>query len=330
MTPQSPQFGIVFVANDSAIEWVLPFLNSVREHNPAIPICLIPFDDNCRRLKTLQKRYNFLCFNDQRAFSLCDHISTLYHGCVLGYYRKYAAWSGPFDRFIYIDTDTIVTGPLDWLWPLLEDHYFVFSHSPNPGNRRHVWKDSVYSSGLLTTEEIEFSANAGFFAARRDAFTLEDILVRASSGLKLREHMVLSAWDQPLTNYLAVTLGKRITSLTRLRMTVGYPRLPYQYWAAQPGALPIFGQLYVLNRWKSIRPWSIQVFLVHWAGNNTKRNGVTSRTVDLLAGFIPPLKKIKTFRYSALRNYYANSRGSSGTLLTLADAKDLWRKPSAT
>ena len=37
---------VAVVANDKVYDWLLAFLESYRENNPAIPLHVIPFDDN--------------------------------------------------------------------------------------------------------------------------------------------------------------------------------------------------------------------------------------------------------------------------------------------
>ena len=43
------RFGVAILANDGIYDWLLPFLESFREHNPTLPTYLIPFDRRMER-----------------------------------------------------------------------------------------------------------------------------------------------------------------------------------------------------------------------------------------------------------------------------------------
>src|SRR5258708_768363 len=100
--------GMYFLANDSVINNTIAFLNSVRMHNPSLPICLIPFNDDCERVMRLHARYDFSIWSDCEVLRRCDEISLSFHNRVLGHYRKLALWEGGFTQFVYIDTDTVI------------------------------------------------------------------------------------------------------------------------------------------------------------------------------------------------------------------------------
>src|ERR1043165_8997469 len=94
--------GVYFVANDAIYDLAVAFLKSFRIHNPAVPLCLIPYDGELSRLLALSEQYNFACLEDHALFARCDEISARIHGKKFGHYRKLAAWHDPFDEFIYI------------------------------------------------------------------------------------------------------------------------------------------------------------------------------------------------------------------------------------
>jgi nucleoside-diphosphate-sugar epimerase len=97
---------------------------------------------------------NFTIFDDQSLLARCDEISRKIHDHIIGNYRKFVAWNGPFDQFIYIDSDSVVTLDVSFAYEFLEDHAFVFSHSDAPYLKRFVWKKSIDAAGVLTQEQI--------------------------------------------------------------------------------------------------------------------------------------------------------------------------------
>lgn len=250
--------GVYFIANDAIYELAVAFLKSFRIHNPMSRLCLIPYDDNFQRLSKLAETYNFSCFSDPMLFARCDEISRCIHGGrVFGHYRKLAAWHGPFDEFIYIDTDTVVTSGVAYVYELLSEHAFVFSNSNIPETRKWVWKDTIYAAGALTAAQIAFAANTGFFCSSKGTLTIDDAERRLPGALAILQHLELHCIEQPFLNYLVVTSGKSFTSLWNIMVETRARNLPIEMWAGE--------KLRVLRTENCCTP-QCNVLLVHWAG----------------------------------------------------------------
>ncbi len=239
--------GVYFLANDFVLEFAIAFLNSFRTYNPAVPLCLVPYDDDTQKLRRLADRYEFRVWEDRATLKRCDQISRCFHPQVLGQYRKLALWDGPFDEFLYIDTDTVVLSSVDFVFDFLPAFSFVAGVSDLPRLRRWVWKESIYRAAALTDGQIAFAANTGFLASHRGSLSLDGIEAELPRALALAQHMELFCAEQPLLNYLIVTSSEPHTSLSALRAS-GRRDLPILRWAG------------------SDRPIGRQVLLVHWAG----------------------------------------------------------------
>ena len=227
--------GVYFLANDRLFDEVVAFLNSLRAHNPSTPLCLIPYDGNTTRIRTLAKSYSFSILDDQQLLKHCDEISAVFHGRVRGHYRKIAAWGGIFDEFIYIDIDTIVLHPVDFVFPLLRDHDVVTAHAGEPSSRKFVWHDSIRPGPDLTQTEIDYATNTGFIASKRglfDPFGVDKLVRRAKT---LAPHMELLCVEQPLLNFLIVKSTRRFTSLRQLNEVRAGEKLPGEAWAGDRG-----------------------------------------------------------------------------------------------
>lgn len=256
--------GVYFLANDRVFDNVVAFLNSFRENNPETELCLIPFADDTERIGALASRYRFSVFTDADVLSRCDAIGERFHGKPVGHYRKLAAWHGEFDRFVYIDCDVVVLGPVEFALGYLDKYDFLTSHSDIHSIRRFVWHDSVYDTGALTREQIRFSANTGFLASRAEAQSLDEVEARLDGALALAEHMELMRFEQPLLNYLIVTSGRPYTSLFSIARRTGDWTIPQERWAGT-----------------SIEPVTDDrvprspTMLVHWAGEweRSRRTG---------------------------------------------------------
>lgn len=251
--------GVYFLANDAILDFALAFLNSFRAHNPAIPLCLVPFDDNHAQVAALAGRYGFALWRDDEELRRCDAISRAFHdGATWGHYRKLALWKGRFDEFVYIDSDTVVLEPVDFVFEHLARYDFVTSHSNIAAIRRWVWKDSIYASSTLDTAQIEYAASTGFFASRPGLLDAAAVHDNVAGLAVMAPHMELSCREQPLLNYLVVTSGRPHSSLSRIAQETGDATIPQEQWAGEDIGEVRAGRLV---------PSRVQrVLLVHWAG----------------------------------------------------------------
>ncbi|TDB82457.1 hypothetical protein [Micromonospora sp. KC721] len=253
------QRGAYFLANDDILEQAIGFLNSFRIHNPTIPLCLVPFADNFARISGLADRYNFTIWRDNDTLRRCDAISEQFHdGSTMGQYRKLAMWRGPFEEFVYIDSDTIVLESIDFAFDHLSRYDFVTSHSDIPRIRHWVWRDSIFQTNALRREQIEYAANTGFVVSRAGLLDPEAVWGDLSAPLSLAPHMELLCREQPLLNYLIVTSGRPYSSLWTIAAEKNDPDIPQEQWAGHDIGRVDAGRL--------IPSQVNRVLLVHWAG----------------------------------------------------------------
>ena len=253
-----PIRGVYFLANDRMIEFAIAFLNSFRTYNPAIPLCLVPFDEETKQVQALQGDYGFELWQDANALRRCDGISLRFHREVSGQYRKLAIWDGPYDEFLYIDCDTVILGDVSYVFRLLDRAVFVTSASNIPANRKWVWKDSIYATGTLTHDQIDFAANTGFIASTRGKLSLDRIEEKVPAAVILAPHMELLCAEQPLLNYLMVTSGQPYTSLLFQLCRSGDMEIPLERWGGAP--------LGTVRDGRIIAPPYPRILVVHWAG----------------------------------------------------------------
>ena len=253
-----------FVANDRVIDIAIAFLNSFRKFNPEIPLCLIPFTKDNNKLKQLQNQYRFSVYENQEMLTYCDELSRQFHQETIGHYRKLVIWDGPFDEFIYIDIDILILKSLDFVFRLLEHYDFIVSCSNIPSTEKWVWKKSIYQTGKLTQEQIQYAANTGFMVSKKHAIKKDDINMRINAALELKQHMELFCMDQSFINYLIVTCGKRYTSFLLLLDSPLYPENYVEFWAGEDKKklredLNTGLQTLLEGKWR-------EVLLIHWAG----------------------------------------------------------------
>ena len=232
----------------------IAFLTSFRTFNNNIDLCLIPYDDDFDQIEALQHEFQFEIFRISDILNACDDISIQFHNNRVGAYRKLAAWTGPFDEFLYIDIDTIVHASVDFVFDQLCHADILTSHSNNANTRQWVWKDAIDNHQTpLTTEQINFGANTGFIVCNKSTMDFEWIRNSVDAALKMKDFMELDCMEQPFLNYLFVTSGNTYTSMGCLDLD-----FPRELWAGTPGATFVDGKL--------TSPWGNPILFIHWAG----------------------------------------------------------------
>jgi len=228
--------GICTLANDRVANQLIALLNSIEAVlGPDTPVCIYPYDDNTEEIAAaIANRPNVQLFADRQIMDKWDNFARAawdthptakerwqkagsegYHR--FGTHRRYCAFDGPFERFLYMDADTLLMGTVDFLFDQLEHSDFVvydFQHK----DTTHVYE--VSSSKLLEIfpqariqEEIFCS---GLFASKRGLFSdeqLKQILRQLQSGEA--EIVYPMAVDQPLLNYMTMRSGFSIYNFAR-------------------------------------------------------------------------------------------------------------------
>ena len=250
--------GVYFLTNDKMYDFTIAFLNSFRKYNPVVPLCMIPYNDECEKIAALRDVYKFTVFPNSLLLNECSQLSLQLHEKVCNEYRKLAMWEGVFDEFIYIDVDTVVLNDVSFLFDYLPDYWFVAGTSNLPGSRQYVWLDDVEHTNLLNAEQIAYSANTGFIASKKGLMDLEYIKRKMPAARQLEDFMQFKCLEQPFLNFLVVTSGRSYTSLTLLARDEKVRKVMIEYWGGDTNGKIRNGKMYV-NAGQ-------QVLFVHWAG----------------------------------------------------------------
>ncbi|MGB5770512.1 MAG: Npun_R2821/Npun_R2822 family protein, partial [Crocosphaera sp.] len=183
--------GICTLANDYVYDQVIALLNSIEAiYDKKIPVCIYPYDDNTEKLAAeIAHRPQVQLYSDTVSMERWDNFakaawdthptarqrwqkagSSGYHR--FGTHRRYCAFDGPFDRFIYMDADTILMSPLDNIFAKLDENdciVYDFQYK----DLTHVYDviseklTEVFSEERLQTEIF----CSGFYGSKKDLFT---------------------------------------------------------------------------------------------------------------------------------------------------------------
>jgi hypothetical protein len=215
--------GICTLANDRIYDQLIALLNSIEVNGGKdLPVCVYPYDDNIERIRAeIAQRPNVQLFDNRDVIDLWDNFaksawephptakerwlkagSRGYHR--FGTHRRYCAFDGPFDRFIYMDGDTLLMSPLDRVFAQLDNYDCVvydFQHK----DITHVYEVTspklleIFSQERLNQEIFcsgFYGSKKGLFDEERRNWLIEQL--RAGEA----EILYPMAPDQTIVNYM--------------------------------------------------------------------------------------------------------------------------------
>ncbi|HEY9646144.1 MAG TPA: Npun_R2821/Npun_R2822 family protein [Chroococcidiopsis sp.] len=228
--------GICTLANDVVYDQLVALLNSIEANLGAeTPVCIYPYDDRLERvLEEVSRRPNVTVYGDRASIDRWETFaktiwaahptahqqwqrigSTTEHR--LGMHRRFCGFDGPFDRFIYLDADTLVLGSLQPLFDALETHDvavydFQFKDPSHVYDVSSPKLNAVFSDERIGSEIF----CAGMFAAKRGLFPEEtrNALIRDLSAGDA-EILYAMAPDQTMLNYMVMKTGLSSINFSR-------------------------------------------------------------------------------------------------------------------
>ncbi len=217
--------GICTLANDRVYDQLVALLNSIEAIlGPEMPVCIYPYNDETEKIAAeIAKRPNVQLFNDKESMQKWDQFfrdvwdthptaqekwrqigSNGYHR--FGTHRRFCAFDGPFDRFIYMDADTLLQGSVAPIFNRLNDYDWVVYdfQFTDLGHVYDVNLPKLFT--LFTPEQIKSKIFcSGFYASKKDLLA-QDKLDYFLSKLREGEAEILYTMsaDQPILNYMVL------------------------------------------------------------------------------------------------------------------------------
>jgi Mannosyltransferase putative len=206
--------GIYIIANDQVMDHAIALLNSIRLHDADTPIVMIPYDDNYHAIAaTLNKHYGVKVYED---LDFIERLSLKLHETFGGQFfarpnqfRKQACWFGPFDEFLYIDTDIVVFEKIIDNLNYLAEADFLCCDYQHFGGIQNVFTTTVLEEKVFTINELKDIFNGGFWASKKNLISEQDLYETFAECAAHPEYFDFSqkTSDQPIINYM---LLKRI------------------------------------------------------------------------------------------------------------------------
>lgn len=256
----SSTIGVYFSANDIVYDWAIAFLNSFRTFNPNLQLILIPFNNQCDRLLKEQERYHFEVYIDP-SFAQLEAIGQAFElgytptGCY--WFRRYASFWGPLERFMYLDARQIILANLQPFIEALDRYGFDFLHYD-------CAIDQVYEPGAFRQEMLRQGRSRGFnsgrWISRKGLFSIGDFEQLAIEALKIRDQLNPRNTDQAFINYCCDIKSIRYAHLAEVMGGICHSG-----WVRQSGKVYQQNQQYYLWDYGGL-DHKKQLILLHWAG----------------------------------------------------------------
>ncbi|MCC5659277.1 sugar transferase [Nostoc sp. XA010] len=208
--------GICTLGNDYVFDQLVALLNSIDVIlGPKTPVCIYPFDDQTQRIADeIAKRPNVFLYDNQESINRWDEfmISAAPERLnrskfrLYGAHRRFCAFDGPFDKFIYLDADTLVMNSLAAVFEKLDNYDFVVYDFQFKDVSKIYNINSPKLLKIFERKRIDSEIFcSGFYGSKRGIFNSEqrNLLI---SHLQNGEAEILyeGAGEQPLINYMVM------------------------------------------------------------------------------------------------------------------------------
>ena len=231
--------GIYTLANDHVYDQLVALLNSIEVNiGLDIPVCLIPFDRQLERVKQeVALRPNVSLFTDWDAIHrwetfaqdvIAAHPSAIATNfshprwCHGHLHRKFAAFDGEFDKFVFFDGDSLAMKPIDDIFGKLDRYDFVFDDWEHAKSTAKAALNIplIETTGQFSEDEIREKLHcSSFFGSKRGLFeraTLQKLKDRLINDQEISWVNGNGWWDDAfLFNYLTLSNDRTLFNFTR-------------------------------------------------------------------------------------------------------------------
>lgn len=227
--------GIYTLANDVVYDQLIALLNSIETNvGRDFPVCVIPYDHRMTRVaEEIQRRSaNVTLLDDNDALTRWEQFAAKiweYHPTAydvwnlrgvsgvnrMGMHRRFCAFDGPFDRYIYLDADTLVLGDIKPIFePLDQVDWVVYDFQYK--DPTHVFNvHSPQLSQVFSEEQLDKIFCAGMYAANRGVFSQAQLDWLLEQLKTEADVLYINGPDQAIVNYMVLKLGLSIRNLSK-------------------------------------------------------------------------------------------------------------------
>ena len=201
-----PRRGIFLVANRRSQANANNLIASIRRCGCNLPIHVIPFDDSPAVLDRRWEGVVQLSLADfsSEGMSFFNELKSRHNGCNPGLLRRFLAWFGDFDEFLYSDNDVVALMNLEELFSWLENRDLVHADCEYTTGGKFNLRDPRKFEELMGPGSLEAAMTSGHFLCRRSPRHPADFL----AGLSWMEsHRDLLIWQDQVLLHITLLLA---------------------------------------------------------------------------------------------------------------------------
>ena len=214
--------GIYIMANDSVIENAIALLNSIRLYDADVPVIMIPYDEQHLEIaRTLKKHYGVEIYEDPQLLKkLPERVNKIFGKKFftrVNQFRKQACWFGPFDEFLYLDTDIVVFEKIIDSLDYLSQSDFICCDYQYLNGVKFLFTQKLLEVRIFSDEELRGVFNAGFWGSKRGLISENDLYQTLEECAQHLDYFDFSkkVSDMPIFNYLVLKLAKRCFNIVK-------------------------------------------------------------------------------------------------------------------
>ncbi len=210
-----PRRGIYLVANRRSEDGCNNLIDSIRRCGCRLPVRIIPYDERPAILRGRWDAVEPVTLADFPAEGLefFRELTGRHRGCPSGLLRRFLAWFGEFDEFLYSDNDVVALMNWEELFVRLDGYDVVHADCEFATGGRFNLRQPQKFEELMGPGSLEAALTSGHFLVRRAPHHPADLL----AGLAWMEaHRDIPIWqDQVLLHVTILVAGWRVLNLCK-------------------------------------------------------------------------------------------------------------------
>ena len=250
--------GVYILANDYVLEYAKALFRSLRHFNPSLPAYVIPFDDRMDALTREARAFGIGIYEAPHANALDAMAAASFGETGAGQrmFRKFTAFWGPLESFLYLDVDIALLDDPAKLLGLFQRADCDFLSFDSDETRAYLPPLREEMQRACRSK----SFNAGAFLSRRGLFTMEQVLRLAEEAQPHKKQFAIYG-DQSFFNFAVDKSG-----LLQRRLPEAAPGSVEKTWSDRTPIDWKDGAYRVLD--PASPDCGKPIPFIHWAGHN--------------------------------------------------------------
>ncbi|UCG34852.1 MAG: methionine synthase, partial [Candidatus Omnitrophota bacterium] len=186
------------------------------------PIIMIPYDGKYKKVLTiLEKQHKVQVYeNLQFIEKLSNELYEIFGKKLFArpnQFRKQACWFGPFDEFLYLDTDIIVFEKIINNLKYLAKCDFICCDYQYLNGMKFLFTTKILEESVFSEKELKDVFNTGFWGSKKGVISEQDLYKLFEECARHPEYFDFSqkVSDMPIINYLVLKCIKRRFNIVR-------------------------------------------------------------------------------------------------------------------